>query len=339
MFYSYQDVNFAFKGIVSLIAGNVLQTERNTSRAGDVLSVVHPVMVTYEKPKRCVLFNRSRDCNPFFHMFEALWMLAGRNDVKPLQYYSANIGKIASDDGITFNGAYGFRWRGEVDQLTQLIEHLQKCPDSRRAVLQMWNIEDDLLKIDKTKDVCCNLCVCFMLRHGELDMTVFNRSNDLVWGMMGANVVQFSFLQRYIAGCLGVEVGKYRQVTNNLHVYLNNWKPEEWLIDKTENTYETVLNEDILKKRAFLPLVCDKQRFDREVKRFIDDPEAIFTEPYLQYVAAPMMLAFRHHKERDYGKALEAIHRVKSLDWMTAGLAWITDRKSRYERGTSNYQE
>src|SRR5690606_5311325 len=158
-----------------------------------------------------VLFNPERDCNPFFHLFEAMWMLAGRNDLAPLQYFVSTFGQF-SDDGKTLNGAYGYRWRNaesshevinedygglgtvpgievdRVDQLNVIIEELRKNPDSRRCVLQMWNVQDDLMKISKSADVCCNTNCYFLITDGKLDMTVCNRSNDMVLGMLGANL-------------------------------------------------------------------------------------------------------------------------------------------------------
>jgi thymidylate synthase len=234
------------------------------------------------------------------HLYEALWMLSGRNDVAPLTYYAKQFAEY-SDDGKTFNGAYGYRWRqatgsvvedydrtiakeygdGEVptiiieqhDQLKILIEHLKKKPDSRRAVLQMWNCEDDLLKIDSSKDVCCNTNVYFLISSSSggvkfLDMTVCNRSNDLIWGVLGANVVHFSFLQEYMAACIGVEVGVYNQFTNNLHVYTENnsgFHPDKWLAEKFED-YTTQGWEG---NYHYVPLVRDPVMFDREVVEFV----------------------------------------------------------------------
>jgi hypothetical protein len=87
-------------------------------------------------------------------------MLAGRNDVATVAYYAKQMREY-SEDGKTLNGAYGYRWRNQlvnvyehgdptwqhVDQLDVLVAHLKADPTSRRAVLQMWNVEDDLLKI------------------------------------------------------------------------------------------------------------------------------------------------------------------------------------------------
>jgi hypothetical protein len=47
------------------------------SRAGDVLVAPHPVMSVTSIPTERVLFDPARDANPFFHLFESLWMLAG----------------------------------------------------------------------------------------------------------------------------------------------------------------------------------------------------------------------------------------------------------------------
>jgi thymidylate synthase len=353
------------------------------------------VIVTYKKPLERVLFNEARDANPFFHMFEAMWMLSGRNEVAPLAYYSSNIAAVASDDGKTFNGAYGYRWRAayggyetdgynqiekvhEIDQLNLIIDHLRRKPESRRAVLQMWNVEDDLLKIDETKDTCCNLSVMFSIRneyrseldgktfpnfqeaanwarelgwterdirrnegryflyregveYQVLDMTVTNRSNDLIWGMLGANVVHFSFLQEYIACALGIEAGTYNQFTNNLHVYLSNWKPKQWL------------NEGLVghvaaypESREPIPLVRDKATFDQEVNKLVDccydlgDGKGFrscsFTEPFLKRVAVKMCMAYLCYKRGEYQEALKFIDRVEAADWRVAGREWIARR-------------
>ena len=257
MEFVFEDVNEAFKELVIGFHERTLPVVEEDSRNGPVLRIPQPVTICFKNPLQRVLLNVERDCNPFFHLYEALWMLAGRNDVESLDYFNSNM-KNYSDNGKTFNGAYGFRWRrapmrsvgriveNNLDQLEALVQHLYDFPHTRRAVLQMWNVEDDLLKVNDTNDVCCNLSVIFSLRKEmeppryHLDMTVTNRSNDLIWGTLGANVVHFSFLQEYMASRLDlmfdkdmrppVFVGRYYQFTNNLHVYQNEkWQPKKWL--------------------------------------------------------------------------------------------------------------
>lgn len=333
---------------------------RTDSRNGPVVQATEPVLVTYLNPTHRVLFNQARDANPFFHLMEALWMLQGRNDLAPLQYYVSTFGQF-SDDGKELNGAYGYRWRKgwyygrswrdelpntSVDQLKIIIEQLQTKPSDRRCVLQMWNCEDDLLKINTSKDVCCNTNAYFMINNSRLDMTVCNRSNDLVLGMLGANVVHFSFLLEYMAAHIGVDMGVYNQVTNNLHVYLENFKPTEWLEDSTPNYYLRLPRLNTVK------LVCNPERFDQELAVFnedwlgVDDIRgewnATFSEPFFQVVAKPMAKAFAYHKVRDYKNALRYASEIMADDWRIASVNWLRKREARYNKASDdgvNYED
>lgn len=114
------------------------------SRNGKVRRIPGPVATTYYKPTERMLLNPKRDANPFFHIFEGVWMLAGRNDVEFVKRFNSNIGQY-SDDEKTLAGAYGYRWRhyfGE-DQLKWLVNHLASGPNSRHAVLQMFHRLED----------------------------------------------------------------------------------------------------------------------------------------------------------------------------------------------------
>jgi len=115
------------------------------SRNGSVLVAPTPVMTVYHKPCERVLFSATRDANPFFHLMEALWMLAGRNDVTFPVWFNTRFTEY-SDDGLTVHGAYGYRWRHwfGFDQLRTLIAELRRNPTSRRAVLSMWAPMGDL---------------------------------------------------------------------------------------------------------------------------------------------------------------------------------------------------
>jgi len=372
----FRNINEAFHLLVSGVYSSEIKTEVTQSRNGEVLVIPEPVTITYEYPRERVLFNRSRDCNPFFHLYEALWMLAGRNDVESVAYYASNM-KNYSDNGKTFNGAYGHRWHNggcwakkngyNLNQLDILIKHLKKDPHSRRAVLQMWNVEDDLLKIDNSKDVCCNTSCYFLITFVEcsacngiggdragtcrkclgekqtahsLDMTVMNRSNDMIWGSLGANAVHFSFLQEYMADCLGLQVGVYNQISNNLHVYTDNWNPEEWLKEYKVPQQRTMFDSKPLQYKGdftFTPLVKDKEVFDEEVKKFVDqahsnrDMKVHWQEPFLQNVAFTMNMAFKCHKDRDYKTAKTWMALVENDDWRIAGLNWINKRQKNWE--------
>ena len=190
------------------------------SRNGLTISYDEPVCIRHENPAHRVIWLKSRNANPFFHLFEFVWMLAGRNDVATLSAFNANM-KSYSDDGETFNAPYGYRLREHFgrDQLRDVIEILKKDPESRQAVALLWD-PNDLTKT--TMDKACNLELVFKLREtGKLDMTVFNRSNDLIWGALGANLVHMSLFHEYVATMLGVGMGAYEQISNCMHVYID----------------------------------------------------------------------------------------------------------------------
>jgi hypothetical protein len=196
---------------------------REDSRNGPVWVAPTPVTNVFVSPSQMVLMNEKRDANPFFHLFESLWMLAGRCDVAPLSRLASNMSNF-SVDGLTFNAAYGHRWRnhfGGLDQLVALVHKLKKSPGTRQAVLGIWDPEADLEDCERnSKDRACNLSAVFTRREFDfLDMMVSNRSNDAVWGTTGANYVHFSVLLHFVAEATGMRVGTYSQVSANLHLY------------------------------------------------------------------------------------------------------------------------
>ena len=205
--------------------------------------------------------------------------------------------------------------------------------------MEMWSVHSDLLRNKETKDVCCNTHAYFSVDSNTfcdplyLNMTVMNRSNDLVWGMLGANMVHFSILLEYMAAKIGVSVGRYVHFTNNLHAYLDNWEPSKWLSEYGDRTMHSEPNRHY-NDLEVLPLIEDVEVFDQEVVQFIDEPLGPkWNEPFL-IMAAEMVRAFFHHKDRDYRLSLEAVDRMAGQDWQIACREWITRRKKAYEKGT-----
>ena len=201
-----------------------------SSRNGDVLYYPTPVSTVYERPEERVVFWPQRDYNIAFVLYEALWMLAGRDDVKPLTRYVKTFSEF-SDDGETLHGAYGMRWRRPswdtfYDQKKVIIDRLKENPEDRRCVLQMWNAEMDLGA--NTKDAPCNTAVTFQRGpKGELNMVVFCRSNDILFGAYFANAFHFGFLLEYMASKIGCPIGTYTQVSVNWHGYVKTIKSVE----------------------------------------------------------------------------------------------------------------
>lgn len=219
------NVNDAFvTGIWHLKLNGIAESSRN----GPVLVAPGPVITEYQYPQERVLFNPRRDANPVFHLMEAIWMLGGGKSADVLLPFNARMAVYAENNG-DIHGAYGDRWVNHFgfDQVQDVIKVLVKDPASRQAVLTMWDPTVDLGA--KKRDIPCNTQVYFDLRGDKLNMTVCCRSNDILWGAYGANVVHFSFLQEYIAAVLGVGMGVYRQMSNNFHMYTDLTMAQQFL--------------------------------------------------------------------------------------------------------------
>ena len=290
------------------------------TRNGPALEYPYPVATTYSCPRERVLFYPERDANPFFHCLESLWMLGGRNDVAYVSKYSGNI-KNYSDDGKTYHGAYGYRWRKwfVYDQLNVAAHRLRTFPNDRRTVVSMWDAISDLIMGNDAKDLPCNTQIFFNVRDGALHMTVVNRSNDMIWGAYGANAVHMSFLQEYMAAKVGVEVGTYTQFSNNLQAYLNTLEKVK-KIDGPD--YEPYLD---FKPTDLVPLVKDCRTFDYEVDAFLEGQRGL-SEPFLATVATPMAEAWEHYKAEDFFGAIETAKQIASADWRKACVEWIERR-------------
>lgn len=320
--------------------------EPRESRNGPVLLAPYPVTTIYEHPQQRVLFWPERDANPFFHLYESLWMLAGRNDVAPLVRYAKNVGTY-SDDGVTFWGAYGHRWRKEfkVDQLEIIAQRLIKDPNDRRNVLQMWETTLDLG--NNGRDVPCNTTATFQIDNsGKLNIVVFNRSNDLIWGTLGANAVQFSVLLEYMAAWIGCPIGAYTQISVNWHGYLDTIRPLQDLRPDRLGFVADPYNQDYSVWAS--PMPKDHAKIDAGIKTIIQSVDDGYKGSLPQFVnnewaESIWLVLFAHHlyktnpPETKFKRALEMLDNCPiSLDWAVAAREWITRRQIRHENKRQN---
>jgi thymidylate synthase len=297
--------------------------KEESTRNGRVLSYQAPVIVEFTHPRERVHFCPVRDANPYFHCMEAMWMLAGKNDVDWPAYFAANLANY-SDDGRTLHGAYGFRWfKLFGDQVTSLIEHLKFQPNTRRAVLQMWGAEHDLHRVESSKDVPCNTHIYFRPHDNVLDMTVCNRSNDLVWGLFGANAVHMSFLHEYVAAYAGYSVGSYFQMTNNLHVYEQHFplvkNPPPAAPGPTVSLTDIWLSDGH----------PTQTKFDADLFRFMTNPKhpSKYAGRFFRGVIVPMYQSYVHYKERNMEEAVASARQIEDSAWAYACEQWLGRRK------------
>ena len=296
------------------------------TRNGTALEFPTPVMTTYTHSRERVLFYSERDANPFFHFMESLWMLAGRNDVEWISQFNGRISTY-SDDGEYFHGAYGFRWRewfGE-DQLKTAIHRLKTYPNDRRTVVGMWDPWEDLQTYNDGKDYPCNTQIYFWSRENKLNMTVVNRSNDMIWGAYGANAVHMSVLLEYMAARCGMKVGTYYQFSNNLHAYVDVLEKMSGILGTPDYDPYACINED---GSHYIPppIVTDPKSFDEELEQWFESPDTKFTNTWLHEVASPMFYSWQHHKSQEKVEAVLEAALIKDEAWSQACVEWLSRR-------------
>jgi thymidylate synthase len=314
----------------------------STSRGIETIKVPGPVMTVYRTPQRRVLFDEVRDANPFFHLMESLWILGGSNKLALPAYYLKRYADF-SDDGVTLHGAYGHRLRKwhdgydentgrewQVDQIDEVIRLLRDKPDTRQAVMSIWDPREDLGTV--TKDMPCNDMVMFGVTEGFLDMQVCNRSNDAIWGAYGANAVQFSMLHEIIAIASGLEVGYYVQQSWNYHVYPTNPFWGKFLANEHEHGEQVnpYMNPDM----QVYPLA----NTPAEALDFLKDCVALcylfeqsettsWKTPFFIDVVQPLMDAYEYYKVKEYDKAIAHAMLIAAPDWRLACCQWLLRRQ------------
>jgi len=291
----------------ALFKGHLLFSDRNNGdirniapRNGEeTLEYAGPVTTTYLRPKECVLFDPVRDANPFFHVMEAMWMLAGRNDVAWLAQFNRQMREY-SDDGLTFHGAYGHRLRKAktIDQLNFAIRILRSNPDTRRCVLQIWDTSLDLDM--NSKDIPCNDLIFLKVRDGALHMTICCRSNVY-------------------------------QISDSFHVYTDNKKWQAMQERGPAHYYELY---ETGKVKASFPLVESTDHFHTDLHTFIrmagDDPPVTnprWRNSFFPCVAVPMAQAWKLHKQKKWEQAIDiAENDIMASDWSLACAEWLQRR-------------
>ena len=202
---------------LSALAALLAKPPTVPSRNG-LTSELQPCVLRLTDLRHRSLTLRARKKNLGLQLMEFLWIWHGDNRLAPLTSVCKRWADY-SDDGVTLHGAYGHRLRtsGEwgEDQIDQCIKLLKSKPDTRQAVMTIWQPEDLWAK---SKDLPCNNYLHFLIRAGRLNLTVVVRSND-AWLGLPYNVFNWTQLQCVVAERIGVLPGTYTHVADSLHLY------------------------------------------------------------------------------------------------------------------------
>jgi thymidylate synthase len=115
-----------------------------------------------------------------------------------------------------------------IDQVQNVVRLLRSHPDSRRAVIQLFDAAD----IEKHyKEIPCTCTLQFMVRRRRLRMFTSMRSNDAFLGLPH-DVFAFTMLQEIVARTLGLEMGDYKHAVGSLHLYESDRKKAQRLVNE-----------------------------------------------------------------------------------------------------------
>lgn len=116
-----------------------------------------------------VVLNPQRKLSYVFMAAEALWILRGSDRCDEIVPYNKNIASF-SDNGRTFQGAYG---PPISSQLGYIVQQLNHDPATRQAVLTIWQPNPR-----PSKDIPCTVALTFNIRNNRLNCHAFMRSSD-----------------------------------------------------------------------------------------------------------------------------------------------------------------
>lgn len=286
--------------------------EEEKTRNGAAMVMPEPCYLKIDFPEERVLTDPVRDANPFFHVMEFVWMIAERNDAGWISQFNKRMLEYA-DSGV-LRGAYGWRWANPSSQLRDTIDLLRRDPFTRQAVLAMWDPVYDGSRAS-TSDRPCNTHIYFRIREtDDLDMTVCNRSNDFVWGAMGANAVHMTLLHELVARASGYKLGEYRVFVNNLHIYKD--LPNYEAIYATSVPYDCYRGPKLCNPFHLLTGGATFEDFQQDCKDLCNGRSPFLTE-WGQHVAYPIHQAYLDRKNRE-----EWINKIAAEDWRKACREW-----------------
>jgi thymidylate synthase len=119
---------------------------------------------------------------------------------------------------------YGYQWRswpapngGHVDQISQVIDQIKNNPNSRRIIVNAWNVGF----IDQMALPPCHAFFQFYVAEGKLSCQLYQRSADIFLGVP-FNIASYAFLVHMVAQVCGLEVGEFVHTLGDAHIYNNH---------------------------------------------------------------------------------------------------------------------
>lgn len=179
---------------------------------------------------------------------ELLWFLSGDTNVKYLQENGVRIWNEWADENGDLGHIYGYQWRswpdyegGFIDQISEAVETIRKNPDSRRIIVNAWNVAD----LKKMNLPPCHMFFQFYVVNGRLSLQMYQRSADTFLGVP-FNIASYALLLQMMAQVTGLEAGDFIHTLGDAHIYLNHLEQVDLQLTRTPRPLPVMkLNPDV----------------------------------------------------------------------------------------------
>ena len=162
-------------------------------------------------------------------IYELLWFLRGDTNVDYLNQNGVSIWDEWADGEGELGPVYGRQWRSwpdengkSIDQLAELLEQINKNPDSRRLLISAWNVA----QIPQMALAPCHALFQFYVSEGRLSCQLYQRSADIFLGVP-FNIASYALLTQMIAQVTKLKPGEFIHTFGDAHLYNNHLQEAE----------------------------------------------------------------------------------------------------------------
>ncbi len=155
---------------------------------------------------------------------ELLWFIKGATNLKYLHDNKVTIWDEWADESGELGPVYGYQWRswpdyrgGHIDQLEDVINAIRNNPDSRRHIVNAWNVG----QLQEMALPPCHMFYQFYVSKGRLSCHMYQRSADIFLGVP-FNIASYSLLLMMVAQVCGLRPGEFIHSFGDAHIYLNH---------------------------------------------------------------------------------------------------------------------
>jgi thymidylate synthase len=181
-------------------------------------------------------------------IYELLWFLKGDTNIAYLKEHGVSIWDEWADENGSLGPIYGHQWRswtgadGQIyDQIKDVLHQIKTNPDSRRMIVNAWNVAD----LPKMRLSPCHALFQFYVADGKLSCQLYQRSADVFLGVP-FNIASYALLTMMMAQVCGLQPGDFIHTFGDVHLYNNHIEQAQLQLTRTPYPLPTMrLNPDV----------------------------------------------------------------------------------------------